>query len=150
MVFKKCSAPKSGRSVAPTPKKSQKVIPVDFGPKSIFSPKDAANWRKTIDSFLVGKLSYYVVTPATSFFDADPNLEKLVGGEGCVSAERKGRGNFFIWYRALLWPMKLLPAYFLRTTCARNFEKTGNLGGKIALLQIQLGGGVASTGICWD
>ena len=57
---------------------------MDFGPKSIFSSKDAANWRKSVDSFFVGKTSYYMVTPATSFFDADSNLEKLVGGGGSV------------------------------------------------------------------
>ena len=34
---------------------------MDFGPKSIFSSKDAVNWRKPIDSFSVGKFSYYMV-----------------------------------------------------------------------------------------
>ena len=29
------------------------MIPVDFGPESIFSSKDAANWRKSVDSFLL-------------------------------------------------------------------------------------------------
>ena len=32
------------------------------------------------DSFFVGKLSYYMVTPATSFCDVNSNLEKSVGG----------------------------------------------------------------------
>ena len=63
-------------------KNDKKVIPVDLGPKSIFSSKGVANCRETIDSFFVGKLSYYMFTPATSFCDADSNLEKLVGGEG--------------------------------------------------------------------
>ena len=63
-----------------------------------------------------------MVTPATSFCDADSVLGKLVGGEGCVSAKRNRTKNFFRT-RALPGAMKLLPAYFLRTTCARNFEK---------------------------
>ena len=40
---------------------------MDFGPKPIFSPKDAAKGRNMIDSFFVGKISYYMVTPTTSF-----------------------------------------------------------------------------------
>ena len=70
---------------------------MDFGPKSFFSSKDAANWRKSVDSFFVGKLSYYMVTPATSFFDADSNLEKLVkgGGKGEPIPPENGEETFF-------------------------------------------------------
>ena len=96
---------------------------MDFGPKSIFSSKDAANWRKSVDSFFVGKTSYYMVTPATSFCDADSNLEKLVGGGRVNQCRQKTEGKLFIWYRALPRAMKLLPAYFLRTTCARDLQK---------------------------
>ena len=65
------------------------MIPVDFGPESIFSSKDAANWRESVDSFFVGKTSYYMVTPATSFCDADSNLEKLVGGGRVSQVQEK-------------------------------------------------------------
>ena len=68
---------------------------MDFGSESIFSSKDAANWRKTIDYFFVGKLSHYMVTPATSFCDADSNLEKLVGGGSAVDCREKPRHKTF-------------------------------------------------------
>ena len=71
------------------------MIPVDFGPKSFFSSKDAANWRKSVDSFFVGKTSYYMVTPATSFFDADSNLEKLVGGGRVCKCQEKPAAKTF-------------------------------------------------------
>ena len=74
------------------------MIPVDFGPKSIFSSKDAANWRKSVDSFFVGKTSYYMVTPATSFCDADSNLEKLVGGGMVCKSERNPYQKLFFFF----------------------------------------------------
>ncbi len=49
-----------------------------------------------IDSFFVGKLSYYMVTPATSFCDADSNLEKLVGGERRNQCRQKVTHKTFI------------------------------------------------------
>ena len=58
----------------------RKWIPLDFGPKPIFSSKDAAKGRNILDSFFVGKISYYMVTPTTSFCDAESKWEKLVGG----------------------------------------------------------------------
>ncbi len=56
--------------------------PAEFGPKSIFSSKDAANWRKILDSFFVGKISYYMVTSAASFCDAESKRKKLSGLTG--------------------------------------------------------------------
>ena len=53
---------------------------MDFGPKPIFSPKDAAKERNILDSFFVGKISYYMVTPTTSFCDVESKEKKLVGG----------------------------------------------------------------------
>ena len=58
-----------------------KWIPLDFGPKPIFSSKDAAKGRNMLDSFFVGKISYYMVTPTTSFCDAESKEKNLVGGE---------------------------------------------------------------------
>ena len=65
-------------------KNDKTVILAVLSPKSNSSPKDAANWRKTVDSFFVGKMSYYMVTPATSFCDAESKYEKLIGGNRCV------------------------------------------------------------------
>ena len=127
MRIQKCSAPSPGAAWRELPKKRQKVIPVDSGPKSFFSSKDAANWRKSVDSFFVGKTSYYMVTPATSFFDADSNLEKLVGGGRVSKRREKKEEKLFLLPWALPWAMKLLPAYFLRTTCARNLAMCGAL-----------------------
>ena len=38
-----------------------------------------------------------MVTPATSFCDAVANLEKLVGGEGCVITHRNPEQNLFFF-----------------------------------------------------
>ena len=62
----------------------RKWIPLEFGPKPIFSSKDAAKGRNMVDSFFVGKISYYMVTPTTSLCDADSKEKKLVGGGASV------------------------------------------------------------------
>ena len=80
------------------------MIPLDFGPKPIFSSKDAANWRKMLDYFFVGKISYYMVTPATSFCDADSKTKKLMGGMGCASGGQKCEEKTFFLARALVIP----------------------------------------------
>ena len=59
----------------------RKWIPLDFGPKPIFSTKDAAKGRTVLDSFFVGKISY-MVTPTTLFFTAEAKTKKLMGETG--------------------------------------------------------------------
>ena len=59
-----------------------KSDPLDVGPKSIFPPKDAAKGRNMLDSFFVGKISYYMVTPTTSFCTSEVKLKKLMGETG--------------------------------------------------------------------
>ena len=47
--------------------------------------------------FFVGKTSYYMVTPATSFSDADSNSEKLVGGgKGEPTPQENTPKTFFL------------------------------------------------------
>ena len=85
------------------------MIPLDFGPKLIFSSKDAAKGRNIIDSFFVGKISYYMVTPTTSFCDAESKEKNLVGEANVCKYRKKPSAKTFFWYRALWWPKKLLP-----------------------------------------
>ena len=59
--------------------------------------------------FFVGKISYYMVTPATSFCDADSKWEKLVGGGSVIKCPQKTDRKLFFPSWALPRPMKLLP-----------------------------------------
>ena len=68
---------------------------MDFGPKPIFSSKDAAKGRNILDSFFVGKISYYMVTPTTSLCDADSKEKNLVGGASVCKYREKPTGELF-------------------------------------------------------
>ena len=76
---------------------------MDFGPKPIFSSKDAAKGRKIVDSSFVGKISYYMVTSVTLFCDVESKEKKLMG----VTRVCKGRQlvkEFFFLDKALVDP----------------------------------------------
>ena len=49
-----------------------------------------------LDYFFVGKISYYMVTPATSFCDADSKTKKLVGGGSVYNGRQKTSAKTFI------------------------------------------------------
>ena len=91
-----------------------------FSPKSIFSSKDAANWRKMLDSFFVGKISYYMVTPATSFCDADSKTKKLSGVNGVASCRGSAPGKTFIFVQGTCMPLETSAGTPHFVHCARN------------------------------
>ena len=97
-IIQKCSAPKSGRSMARTPKKTQKVIPVDFGPNSIFSSKNAAKWRETTDLFFCWKVILLYDDTCYIILRRAIETRKVVGGDWCVKSVTFVRTeNFFFW-----------------------------------------------------
>ena len=104
------------------------MIPVGFSPKSIFSSTDAANWRKTPDSFFVGKISYYMVTPTTSFYGSDSKTKKLMGGNGvCKGVGCCEEETFIFRPRHSSSPRNFCRSLVSR---ARNFSKRGKEKGK--------------------
>ena len=88
---------------------------MDFGPKPIFPSKDAAKGRNILDSFFVGKISYYMVTPAASFFDAESKLEKLSGVTGVyIRWTLTPEKNFYFWTRHSSSPRNFCRYSYLR------------------------------------
>ena len=68
-----------------------KWISLDFGPKSIFSPKGAGKWSPAHDFWCFGKISYYILTTTTLFSHSESEAKKLMGGDSDVKVPRETR-----------------------------------------------------------
>ena len=106
-----CSAQKSGSSLSLSPCRRPlfanltKSDPIGFRSESIFSPKDAAKGRNMLDSFFVGKISYYMVTPTTLLPRAKAETEKLLGVTGeCKPWTKSVPKKLFFLDKALVVP----------------------------------------------
>ena len=73
----------------------RKWIPLDFGPKPIISSKDAAKGQNIIDSFFVGKISYYMVMIATSFCDSGSKTETIKERDSVYKSQTKRHRKLF-------------------------------------------------------
>ena len=87
---------------------------MNFGPNPIFSSKDAAKCKTDVDSWLVEKIFYYILTPVTPFCTSKSKAKKLIRGKVCTSAVEKPVTKLLFWYRALPWPRELLPLTCIR------------------------------------